>query len=271
MHFAFPNISYRLRRRSQEAEKEMSVLLNMYKVIPKDQRDKATLLQIEAKLNKELMETRSQLADLKLANADLQARCAQLQREFRIAAATTSTLKRSLEEQSDLADRKVATEGLSVSTSAEPSPMEGSVAGTSTSSGATNPSHQSGSSPISGAMNAVSPEGAEKSQLSGSSLPPPPPPPPPPAPHPLMPPVPRKSNLDEDKKAWQLAELQQELQHTQRRCQTLEMRVSTLQQHLVTARQQEDVMLKEMEVRCRPLVFTILFGCWNYFFCCLFR
>ena len=224
----------------------MSVLLNMYKVIPKDQRDKATLLQIEAKLNKELLETRSQLAELQLMNADLQVRCAQLQRECRIAT-STNPVKKNLDDQTELSERKGPIEGASVTNSTEPSPMDGSVAGTSTSSGATNPSHQSASPPISGALNAVSPEGGDKQSLGSTSLPPPPPPPPP-APHPLMPPIPRKSSLEEDKKAWQLAELQQELQHTQRRCQTLEMRVSTLQQHLVTARQQEDVMLKEMEV-----------------------
>ncbi|KAL5110613.1 E3 ubiquitin-protein ligase Bre1 [Taenia crassiceps] len=206
---------------SQEAEKEMSVLLSMYKVIPKDQRDKATLLQVEAKLRAELSEARSELVALQSANADLQARCAQLQREYRIASSSTHPLKREVEEQTDLPEKK-AGEGSSIAHSEEPSPREGT--------------------------NVVSPESGDKLASTVPTLPPPPPPPPP-TPHPLMPPVPRKtSNLDEDKKAWQVAELQQELQHTQRRCHTLEQRVSTLQQHLVTAKQQEDVMLKEMEV-----------------------
>ncbi|CDS42733.1 E3 ubiquitin protein ligase Bre1 [Echinococcus multilocularis] len=235
---------------SQEAEKEMSVLLSMYKVIPKDQRDKATLLQVEAKLRAELSEARSELATLQSVNADLQARCAQLQREYRIATSSTFPLKRELEEQADLPEKKVAGESNSTAHYEEPSPREGSVATGSGAVGpsATNPSHQMSPLSVSTCMNVVSPESGEKSASAAPILPPPPPPPPP-TPHPLMPPVPRKtSNLDEDKKAWQVAELQQELQHTQRRCHTLEQRVSTLQQHLVTAKQQEDVMLKEMEV-----------------------
>ncbi|VDK33220.1 unnamed protein product [Taenia asiatica] len=235
---------------SQEAEKEMSVLLSMYKVIPKDQRDKATLLQVEAKLRAELSEARSELVALQSVNTDLQARCAQLQREYRIAASSTYPLKREVEEQVDLSEKKVAGEGGSTAHSEEPSPREGSVVTGSgaVGSSATNHSHQTPPLSTSASTNVVSPESGDKSASAAPTLPPPPPPPPP-TPHPLMPPVPRKSsNLDEDKKAWQVAELQQELQHTQRRCHTLEQRVSTLQQHLVTAKQQEDVMLKEMEV-----------------------
>lgn len=228
----------------------MSVLLSMYKVIPKDQRDKATLLQVEAKLRAELSEARSELVTLQSVNVDLQARCAQLQREYRIATSSTYPLKREVEEQADLPEKKVAGEGSSTGHSDEPSPREGPVVTGSGAAGssATNPSHQASPLSISTSTNVLSPESGDKSASAVPTLPPPPPPPPP-TPHPLMPPVPRKtSNLDEDKKAWQVAELQQELQHTQRRCHTLEQRVSTLQQHLVTAKQQEDVMLKEMEV-----------------------
>lgn len=227
--FFFPRIS-------KDAEKEMSVLLNMYKVIPKDQRDKAALLQSEAKLRSEVTELRSQLTSLQSNYNDLQSRYSQLQRECRTASSSVAqTTKLESTEQSDLPERKG--EGIS----AEPSPQEGP----STTTG----SHQSASPSITAV---VSPEGGEKSIIgSGPSLPPPPPPPPPPTPHPLMPPVPRRNsvNLEEEKKAWQIAELQIELQHAQRRCHALEQRVNTLQQHLGTARQQEDVMLKEMEVR----------------------
>lgn len=57
------------------------------------------------------------------------------------------------------------------------------------------------------------------------------------------------TNPEEEKKVWQVAELQQELEHFQRRCQSLELRVANLQQQLVAARQAEDVLLKDMEVK----------------------
>ncbi len=57
----------------------MSVLLSMYKVVPKDQRDKAALLQIEAKLRAELSEARTELAALQSSNTDLSNRLTLLQ------------------------------------------------------------------------------------------------------------------------------------------------------------------------------------------------
>uniref|UniRef100_A0A5K3FWM1 E3 ubiquitin protein ligase n=1 Tax=Mesocestoides corti TaxID=53468 RepID=A0A5K3FWM1_MESCO len=226
---------------SQEAEKEMSVLLSMYKVIPKDQRDKAALLQAEAKLRAELSEARSEIAALQSANADLQTRCAQLQRECR--AVPAQTLKKESEEPLDLGEKKATVDAQS----SEPSPRDGATAlsnSVGSSTNATNAAYQS-SSPSSTFKTSISPEG-DKTATPASA---PPPPPPPPPPLPLMPPVPRKtSNLEEEKKAWRVAGLQQELLHTQRRCHSLEQRVGILQQHLITAKQQEDVMLKEMEV-----------------------
>ncbi|VDO07253.1 unnamed protein product [Rodentolepis nana] len=234
-----------LRRTSKDAEKEMSVLLNMYKVIPKDQRDKAALLQSESKLRSELTEVRNQLTSLQTSYGDLHTRYAHLQRECRIASASTTNIKREpatteaqLVSSNFNPDRKV--EGVS----AEPSPQEGH--GTTTTTATTD-------SPVT--TTTVCPEGTEKSVAdkstptqAGLSLPPPPPPPP--IQHPLMPPVPRKNsaNLEEERKAWQVAELLLELQHTQRRCHTLEECVNSLQQQVATAKQQEDVMLKEMEV-----------------------
>ncbi|VDL20419.1 unnamed protein product, partial [Hymenolepis diminuta] len=231
-----------LHRISKEAEKEMSVLLNMYKVIPKDQRDKAALLQSEAKLRSELTEVRSQLTSLQNSYDDLHTRYSHLQRECRVASASTTSVKRepsNAEAQSVSSnlnpERKV--EGVS----AEPSPQEcqrTTMAITATDS-------------PSATKTTIYPEGGEKlviDKSTGSSLPPPPPPPP--IQHPLMPPIPRKNsaNLEEERKAWQVTELLLELQHTQRRCHTLEECVSSLQQQVATARQQEDVMLKEMEV-----------------------
>lgn len=224
----------------------MSVLLNMYKVIPKDQRDKAALLQSEAKLRSELTEVRSQLTSLQNSYEDLHTRYCHLQRECRVASASTTSVKRepaTVEAQSVSSnlnpERKV--EGVS----AEPSPQE---AQRTTMAAVTTDSP-------SATTTTIYPEGGEKSVIdkstpvqAGSSLPPPPPPPP--IQHPLMPPIPRKNsaNLEEERKAWQVAELLLELQHTQRRCHTLEECVSSLQQQVATARQQEDVMLKEMEV-----------------------
>ncbi len=66
------------------------------------------------------------------------------------------------------------------------------------------------------------------------------------------------TNPEEEKKTWRVAELRQELEHFLRKCHSLEQRVATQQQHLVTARQQEDVMLKEMEVsRDRALTHSL--------------
>lgn len=69
-------------RQSHEAQKEMSVLLNMYKVIPKDQRDKATLLQAEAKLRAELSESRAELSQLQTVLSELQHQMTLLQKRI---------------------------------------------------------------------------------------------------------------------------------------------------------------------------------------------
>nr|CDS31993.1 E3 ubiquitin protein ligase Bre1 [Hymenolepis microstoma] len=229
---------------SKDAEKEMSVLLNMYKVIPKDQRDKAALLQSESKLRSELTEVRNQLTSLQTSYGDLHTRYTHLQRECRIATASTTSVKREpATAEAQLMsnfnpDRKVEV------VSTEPSPQDGH--GTTITTATTD-------SPAT--TTTIYPESGEKSLIdkstptqAGLSLPPPPPPPP--IQHPLMPPIPRKNsaNLEEERKAWQVAELLLELQHTQRRCHTLEECVNSLQQQVSTAKQQEDVMLKEMEV-----------------------
>ncbi|THD22905.1 Ribosomal protein S6 kinase beta-1 [Fasciola hepatica] len=69
-------------KRSQESQKEMSVLLNMYKVIPKDQRDKAALLQCEAKLRAELAEARIELGRLHSTLLDVQQQNTRLQQQL---------------------------------------------------------------------------------------------------------------------------------------------------------------------------------------------
>ncbi|CAL8088833.1 unnamed protein product [Calicophoron daubneyi] len=73
-------------KRSQESQKEMSVLLNMYKVIPKDQRDKAALLQCEAKLRSEVAEQKNEIEKLHSTVMELQqqnARLLQIQQQQR--------------------------------------------------------------------------------------------------------------------------------------------------------------------------------------------
>ncbi|KAA0194032.1 Ribosomal protein S6 kinase beta-1 [Fasciolopsis buskii] len=69
-------------KRSQESQKEMSVLLNMYKVIPKDQRDKAALLQCEAKLRSELTVARVELERLHSTLLDVQQQNTRLQQQL---------------------------------------------------------------------------------------------------------------------------------------------------------------------------------------------
>lgn len=58
----------------------MSVLLSMYKLVPKDQRDKATLLQAEAKLRNELSNAAAEIAALQTSNSELSRRLHQIQK-----------------------------------------------------------------------------------------------------------------------------------------------------------------------------------------------
>lgn len=81
MHFKL-TVLFKSSRRSQESQKEMSVLLNMYKVIPKDQRDKAALLQCEAKLRSELTVARVELERLHSTLLDVQQQNTRLQQQL---------------------------------------------------------------------------------------------------------------------------------------------------------------------------------------------
>uniref|UniRef100_A0A0V0J9A2 E3 ubiquitin protein ligase n=1 Tax=Schistocephalus solidus TaxID=70667 RepID=A0A0V0J9A2_SCHSO len=238
---------------SQEAQKEMSVLLNMYKVIPKDQRDKACLLQAEAKLRSELAESRAELSQLQTAYSDLQFQNLQLQKRLSTAlqssggavdstssSSTPTTMKREEPESS------ATTGGCSpLPQPLSPVVMDAPTASTTVTTGITTISAFSASpaikcSPMSitspgsslgGGGGGEHPATATPTSSSGATLP---------------------SNsvqaLEAEKRVWQVTELQLELQHAQRKCASLQEQVNVQQQRLVTAKQQEDVLLKEMEV-----------------------
>ncbi|GAA31256.2 E3 ubiquitin-protein ligase Bre1 [Clonorchis sinensis] len=211
-------------KRSQESQKEMSVLLNMYKVIPKDQRDKAALLQCEAKLRSELNDTKTELEKLQTNFSELQQqniRLTQQQQQFQQQLQQKSPfLKASPAEQTPpiqsitgggasgilLPDRLTAT-SLSPSTSSQRtnimvSPDEKASGPSST---RTPPPSQVGPSPVT---------------------------------------VPGKLPFMQ----YSFAELQLELQLIQRRRQSLEVQLDLCQHRLLAAQQQEEVLLKEMEV-----------------------
>ncbi|KAH8878208.1 E3 ubiquitin-protein ligase [Schistosoma japonicum] len=172
-------------KRSQESQKEMSVLLNMYKVIPKDQRDKAALLQCEAKLRAELTDARNEIDKLHATIKDLQSLQAKLQQQR----------KPTLESPAE--------------TNLKMSPAERALASTHT--GLVSPDEKG--SNVSGSMTIIS---SGKCKITASD--------------------------------WQVSELQMELYSVRRKSQSVEDQLKLHQQRLVAAKQQEDVLLKEMEI-----------------------
>ncbi|RTG89619.1 E3 ubiquitin-protein ligase BRE1 [Schistosoma bovis] len=183
-------------KRSQESQKEMSVLLNMYKVIPKDQRDKAALLQCEAKLRGELADARNEIDKLHATIKDLQSQQTKMQQQRK------STLTSPIEPNLKMspAERSLTSYGnipLSPSKTCK--------------TGLLSPEEKSSS--ISGSLPITS---CGKSKISASD--------------------------------WQISELQMELYIVRRKSQSVEEQLKLHQQRLVAAKQQEDVLLKEMEI-----------------------
>lgn len=174
----------------------MSVLLNMYKVIPKDQRDKAALLQCEAKLRGELADARNEIDKLHATIKDLQSQQTKMQQQRK------STLTSPIEPNLKMspAERSLTSHG-NISLSPSKTCKTGLV------------SPEEKSSSISGSLPITS---CGKSKISASD--------------------------------WQISELQMELYIVRRKSQSVEEQLKLHQQRLVAAKQQEDVLLKEMEV-----------------------
>ncbi|VDO55599.1 unnamed protein product [Schistosoma margrebowiei] len=183
-------------KRSQESQKEMSVLLNMYKVIPKDQRDKAALLQCEAKLRGELADARNEIDKLHATIKDLQSQQTKMQQQRK------STLTSPIEPNLKMspAERSLTSHG-NIPLSPSKTCKTGLV------------SPEEKSSSISGSLPITS---CGKSKISASD--------------------------------WQISELQMELYIVRRKSQSVEEQLKLHQQRLVAAKQQEDVLLKEMEI-----------------------
>ncbi|TNN20610.1 Ribosomal protein S6 kinase beta-1 isoform 3 [Schistosoma japonicum] len=184
-------------KRSQESQKEMSVLLNMYKVIPKDQRDKAALLQCEAKLRAELTDARNEIEKLHATIKDLQSLQAKLQQQRKptLESPAETNLKMSP------AERALASTHVSI----PPSPSK------TCKTGLVSPDEKG--SNVSGSMTIIS---SGKCKITASD--------------------------------WQVSELQMELYSVRRKSQSVEDQLKLHQQRLVAAKQQEDVLLKEMEI-----------------------
>ncbi|KAL7065329.1 hypothetical protein AAHC03_04684 [Spirometra sp. Aus1] len=238
---------------SQEAQKEMSVLLNMYKVIPKDQRDKACLLQAEAKLRSELAEARAELSQLQTAYSDLQFQNLQLQKRLAAALQTGGGAVDSASSSSTpTAVKREEPEGATTAGGCSPLPqplspvvMDVPAVTTTVTTGTTTVSAFPASPAIKGSPMSVTSPGsslgggggnenpatATPTSSSGAAV----------APNSVQ-------ALEAEKRVWQVTELQLELQHAQRKCASLQEQVNVQQQRLVTAKQQEDVLLKEMEV-----------------------
>ncbi|CAH8541481.1 unnamed protein product [Heterobilharzia americana] len=175
-------------KRSQESQKEMSVLLNMYKVIPKDQRDKAALLQCEAKLRAELSDARNEIDKLHSTIREFQAQQVKIQQHRKpvLLSPNETTPKMSPAER-----------GLTSVGSIPPSPKPSKVS----------PDEKSTNMSIGSCA---------KSKLAASD--------------------------------WQISELQMELYLVRRKSQSTEEQLKLHQQRLADAKQQEDVVLKEMEI-----------------------
>ncbi|KAF8568694.1 hypothetical protein P879_05189 [Paragonimus westermani] len=196
-------------KRSQESQKEMSVLLNMYKVIPKDQRDKAALLQCEAKL-------RSEVADLKCDLEKLQANHTETQQQ-----------NARLTQQLQLLQQQLQQRGARESPFPKASPVE-----------RTPPIQSAAFAPdrtnlglVTASPSAISQKAAlfspdDQKSVSGRT---------PPQANSVINPV-------------TIPGLRLELQITRRRRQSLEGHLELYQHRLLVAQQQEEVLLKEMEV-----------------------
>ncbi|TGZ58632.1 hypothetical protein CRM22_009536 [Opisthorchis felineus] len=212
-------------KRSQESQKEMSVLLNMYKVIPKDQRDKAALLQCEAKLRSELNDTKTELEKLQASFSELQQqniRLTQQQQQF----------QQQLQQKSPF---------LRASPAEHTPPIQGITGGGA--SGILPPDRLTATSlsPSTSSQRTnimVSPDEKVSSGPSSARTPPPSQM----GPSPVT--VPGKLPFMQHS----FAELQLELQLIQRRRQSLEVQLDLCQHRLLAAQQQEEVLLKEMEV-----------------------
>ncbi|CAH8849059.1 unnamed protein product [Trichobilharzia szidati] len=179
-------------KRSQESQKEMSVLLNMYKVIPKDQRDKAALLQCEAKLRAELSDAKSEIDKLNSTIRELQTQVKiQQQRKQSLTSPVETSLKMSP------AERGSTSLGNIPSSLSKPSKV-----------------------------GLISPD-EKNTNLAGT----------------LQCGKPKVSASD-----WQISELQMELYLIKRKSQNIEEQLKLHQQRLAAAKQQEDVLLKEMEI-----------------------
>ncbi|CAH8498523.1 unnamed protein product [Schistosoma turkestanicum] len=183
-------------KRSQESQKEMSVLLNMYKVIPKDQRDKAALLQCEAKLRGELTDAKNEIDKLNATIRDLQSQQTKMQQQRK--SALTSPIELNL--KMSPAERSLTTHG-----SIPQSPSKSCKIGL------------------------VSPD-EKASSVSG------------------YPPITSCGKSKISASDWQISELQMELYIVRRKSQSIEEQLKLHQQRLVAAKQQEDVLLKEMEI-----------------------
>ncbi|CAH8484562.1 unnamed protein product [Dicrocoelium dendriticum] len=203
-------------KRSQESQKEMSVLLNMYKVIPKDQRDKAALLQCEAKLRSELSDAKEEIEKLRSCLLEAQQQNARLVQQ---------------QQQLSLQQQKTVARG---SPYPKVSPIEHTPpsAHVNTTGVPTNIDRcaVTAASPTTGSQRGnpmLSPD--EKLSASGSTS--------------RTPPHSQVGSYPTS-----VPELQMELQLSRRRRQTLETQLELCQNRLLAAQQQEEVLLKEMEV-----------------------
>ncbi|KAF6774388.1 hypothetical protein AHF37_08052 [Paragonimus kellicotti] len=196
-------------KRSQESQKEMSVLLNMYKVIPKDQRDKAALLQCEAKLRSEVADLKCDLEKLQTNHTEVQQQNARLTQQLQL-------LQQQLQQ-------RVARES--------PFPKASPVERTPPIQGAAFPPDRSTLGLVTASPSASSQKPAlfspdDQKPVSGRT---------PPQSNSVINPV-------------TIPGLRLELQITRRRRQSLEGHLELYQHRLLAAQQQEEVLLKEMEV-----------------------
>lgn len=232
---------------SQEAQKEMSVLLNMYKVIPKDQRDKASLLQAEAKLRSELTEARAEIIQLQTIVIELQQQHVQTQKRLQTSAGLT------VDNASASSHASKSDNVFSFSPSASPSVPQipgashtqfsslgqqsaPSALGTLHIASATLSSPASGSTLLKLNVTASPMASSPVSSLSSAMC------------DQLHAQTATAATGESDKRVWQVAELQLEGKRLMRKCMTFEEQLNVCQQRLVTAKQQEDVLLKEIEV-----------------------
>ncbi|KAF7260579.1 hypothetical protein EG68_02072 [Paragonimus skrjabini miyazakii] len=196
-------------KRSQESQKEMSVLLNMYKVIPKDQRDKAALLQCEAKLRSEVADLKCDLEKLQTNHTEMQQQNARLTQQLQL-------LQQQLQQRV---------------TRESPFPKASPVERTPPIQGAAFPPDRTTMGLVTASPSASSQKPGlfspdDQKPVSGRT---------PPQANSVINPV-------------TIPGLRLELQITRRRRQSLEGHLELYQHRLLAAQQQEEVLLKEMEV-----------------------